>query len=108
MNSCVQVFVILTDACEVFDLTRASGLVDAFSVCLLAKLKRGVDVNMEGCTATSSTVLKDVLESGFAGVLKGSNRGCDDSSTCLGKLSCHKGDALNVFVAVLAGEAKFR
>lgn len=65
-------------------------------------------MNVEASTTASTTSLEDVLEGCLSGVLEGSDGGSNHGSTSLGELSSDKGDALDVLVAVLAGEAKLR
>lgn len=89
------------DTSEALDLATAGTLVDTALVGLLAVLEGSGDVNEEELTGLGDGVL-GVL----AGALVGSDGGSDDSGTGAGQLGGDEGDALDVGVAVLGGEAQ--
>jgi hypothetical protein len=89
------------DTGEVLDITAASGSVDTLAVSLLTELERSGNVDKE-----EGAGLLDEVTRSLAGLLEGSNRSSDDSGTSLGQLRGNKGNALDVEVTVLAGEAK--
>ena len=89
------------DTGETLDLTAASSRVNTTLIGLLTVLERSSDVDQE-----ERTSLRDGITGKLAGLLVGSNRGSDDGGTSAGKLRGNKGNALDVGVAVLAGEAQ--
>jgi len=91
----------VVDAGEALDLALAGGGVDAALVRLLANLERGGDVDEE-----EGAKLLDDLAGGLAAGLEGRDRGGDDGGTGPGQLRGHEADAVDVLLAVLAGEAK--
>jgi hypothetical protein len=86
---------------EALDLATTSSSVDATLVGLLAVLEGSGDVDQE-----EGSSLGDGVTGELAGLLVGSNGGGDDSGTGAGELSGNEGNALDVGVAVLAGEAQ--
>lgn len=91
------------DTSEVLNVTTASSSVDTLAVSLLTELERSSNVNKE----EGSGLLNEVAGS-LTSILERSNRSGDDSGTSLGQLRGNKGNALDVEVTVLAGEAKLR
>jgi hypothetical protein len=91
------------DTGEALDLTAASSTIDTTLVGLLAVLEGSSDMHQE-----ESTGLGDGVTSKLAGLLVGSNGSGDDGGTGAGKLGGNEGNALDVGVAVLAGEAQLR
>ncbi|VUC36812.1 unnamed protein product [Clonostachys rosea] len=91
----------VVDTGEALDLAGAGLGVDTTAVGLLAVLERGGDVDEE-----EVAVLLDGLAGLAAGILEGGDGGGDDGGTGLGELGGDKGDAGDVEVAVLAGEAE--
>jgi len=89
------------DTSEALDLTTAGARVDAALVGLLAVLEGSSDVDEEE---------GPVLGNGVAGVLArglvGGDGGSDDGGAGAGQLGGDKGNALDVGVAVLAGETQ--
>ena len=93
----------VVDAGEALDLALAGGGVDAALVGLLADLERGGDVDEE-----EGAELLDDLARGVAAGLEGCDRGGDDGGAGLGQLRGHEADAVDVLLAVFAGEAELR
>ena len=93
----------VVDAGEALDLALAGGGVDAALVGLLADLERGGDVDEE-----EGAELLDDLARGVAAGLEGRDRGGDDGGAGLGQLRGHEADAVDVLLAVFAGEAELR
>lgn len=91
----------VVDTGEALDLTAASGSVDTALVGLLAVLEGSGDVDQE-----ERTSLADGVTGKLAGLLVGSDGGGNDGGTGAGELGGDEGDALDVGVAVLAGEAE--
>jgi hypothetical protein len=91
----------VVDTGEVFDVTLASGIVDALAVGLLTVLEGSSDVDQE-----EGAGLLNELAGRLAGILEGSDGGGDDSGTSLGQLRGDESNALNVKVTVLASETK--
>lgn len=91
------------DTGEVLDITTASSSIDTLAVSLLTELERSSNVDKE----EGSGLLNEVAGS-LTSLLERSNRSGDDSGTSLGQLRGNKGNALDVEVTVLAGEAKLR
>ena len=89
------------DTSEALDLAAAGSLVDAALVGLLAVLEGSGDVHKE-----ERAVLGDGVAGVLAGGLVGGDRGGDDRGTSAGQLGSDEGNALDVGVAVLAGEAE--
>lgn len=89
------------DTGEALDLTAASLLVDTALVGLLAVLEGSVDVDKEEGTGLGNSVT-GVLP----GVLVRSDGGSNDGGTGAGQLRGDEGNALDVLVAVLTGEAQ--
>lgn len=86
---------------EALDLTIAGTRVDAALVRLLAVLERRGDVHQ-----VEVTVLLHRLAGVLAGALEGGDRGGDDGGAGAGQLAGDEGDAADVPVAVLLGEAQ--
>jgi hypothetical protein len=86
---------------EALDLALASGGVDAALVGLLAVLERGGDVDEEEVAE-----LLDDLAGGVTAGLEGRDGSGDDGGAGLGELGGDEADAVDVLLAVLAGEAQ--
>lgn len=89
------------DTSEALDLAATSTLVDTALVGLLAVLERSVDVNEE-----ERARLGDGVTGILARFLVGGDGGGDDGGTGAGQLRGNEGNALDVGVAVFAGEAE--
>lgn len=86
---------------EALDLAAAGTLVDAALVGLLAVLEGSGDVDEE-----ERASLGDNITGVLPGLLVGSDGGSDDGGTGAGQLGGDEGNALDVGVTVLAGEAQ--
>lgn len=86
---------------EALDFTTTGSIVDAALVGLLAVLEGSGNVHQEEGASLGDGVAREL-----AGLLVRSNGGGDDSGTGTGQLGGHEGNALDVGVAVLAGEAQ--
>ena len=95
-----------TNSSETLDLSTASLLVDTATVSLLTVLKRGVDVNVEDGSSTSTSVGLNILEGLFAGRFERRNRSSDDSCTGFRQLGGDESNTLNVLVAIFFGESE--
>ena len=93
----------VVDTGEVLDLAVASSSVDTLAVGLLTVLEGSSNMDKE-----EGTGLLDEVTGSLAGILKRSNGGGNDCSAGLGQLGGDERDALDVEVAVLAGETKLR
>lgn len=91
----------VVDAGETLNVTLARGSVDASSVSLLAVLEGSGNVDQE-----EGAGLLNELAGLLAGSVEGSDGSGDDSGTGLGQLRGDKGDAADVDITVLAGEAQ--